>query len=80
MSALSGLTSPKVRTGLKLVEEIMVDARELSVRLQLDAASAMTIIGQLDVRLIMHLLKLSKGEFKSVQEIGQACVCFLFAL
>lgn len=79
LTALSGLTSPKLRADLKLVEQIMVDARELSTRLQLDAASATTIIGQLDVRLILHLLKLSKfsdKEYRSVQEIGQACACF----
>ena len=64
-------------------EALMTDARELTKQLNVAGLTKSIALGQLDVRCILHILKLGEvGEgrdFKTIGEVAEASVCMVMA-
>ena len=75
-SHLTQLVHKSLRPSVIAAEALMVDSRQLCDVMQIADLSRIKTIGKLDVRLVLHLLKLGKsGEgraFASIAEIAQA--------
>lgn len=76
-SHLSQIVHKNARDQVKEAEALMADARKLAGALKTPDALRVRAIGKLDVRLVLHILKLGKvGEgivFESMSEIAKAC-------
>ena len=72
------LTSNDIRKVVEAAEALMTDTRAVAVRIGLSASQSALPIGKLDVRCVLHVLKLGKvGEgrtFNSISEIAQVSV------
>ena len=77
-SHLSTLASKASRESVISAESIMTDARKLIQSLNVEHATSVTLLGQLDVRAVLHIMKLGKVaegvEYDSLSAIAEAPV------
>ena len=59
-SHLSMLTTKSCRESVIAAESIMTDARKLMQSLKIEHATSVKLLGQLDVRAVLHIMKLGK--------------------
>ena len=73
--ALTNLVSKEKRPLVREAETMMTDARQLASALKINPTETVKIIGKLDCRLVLHILKLGKvGEgrdYASIAEISE---------
>ena len=82
---LSSLTSKEQRPLLVEAEQIMTDARKLVKALMVPQAKAVMLIGKLDVRAVVHVLKLGKTAegkvYENIAEIAEVpCLSMLMCM
>ena len=71
LSALSSLTGAAVRDKVKEAEKIMKLARNLVKQLQLPADTVSMLIGNLDIRVALHMCKLGKYMDKDLKDLTE---------
>ena len=78
-SNLSTLMSKGSKDLVVQAENMMTDARKIVGALKIEQAKAVTLLGQLDVRLVNHIMRLGKASegvaFSTLGEISQVLTC-----
>ena len=73
--ALAALTNKEKRPLVREAETMMTDARKLVSALKVNSADAVLMLGKLDCRIVLHILKLGKigegQEFGNIAEIAE---------
>ena len=76
VSHIASMQSKDMRSTVEEAEQIMDDSRKLCTACKLDSIFRVSALGRLDVRLVLHILKLGKAvegrTFDNVNEIAEA--------